>query len=54
VRACLLPQDGKPLVLGAVRKAERRLLEDPTQNKEYLTQVGSAGSSRSSSTSCQQ
>lgn len=33
-------EDGKPLVLGAVRKAERRLLEDPTQNKEYLTQAG--------------
>lgn len=28
-------EDGKPLVLNVVRKAERRILDDPTQNKEY-------------------
>lgn len=29
--ACL--QEGKPLVLGVVREAERRVLDDPTQDK---------------------
>ncbi|KDD77066.1 class I/II aminotransferase, partial [Helicosporidium sp. ATCC 50920] len=35
-------EEGKPLVLQVVRAAERRLLEDPTLDKEYLTQAGVA------------
>lgn len=33
-------EEGKPLVLGAVREAERRVLADPTENKEYLNMGG--------------
>lgn len=33
-------EEGKPLVLEVVKEAERRLLADPTQNHEYLTQAG--------------
>ncbi|KAL6770488.1 AST1 [Auxenochlorella protothecoides x Auxenochlorella symbiontica] len=33
-------EDGKPLVLEVVREAERRLLDDPKQDKEYLGQAG--------------
>ncbi|EFN51704.1 hypothetical protein CHLNCDRAFT_59799 [Chlorella variabilis] len=33
-------EEGKPVVLGAVREAERRVLEDPTENKEYLGMGG--------------
>lgn len=36
----LFVQEGKPLVLSAVREAERRLLNDPKLDKEYLTQSG--------------
>jgi len=32
--------EGKPLVLSCVKKAERRLLEDASLNKEYLPQRG--------------
>lgn len=33
-------EDGKPLVLSAVREAERRLLADPKQDHEYLNMGG--------------
>ena len=33
IRPPFLVQEGKPVVLGAVREAERRVLEDPTENK---------------------
>lgn len=32
---CVVPQEGKPLVLSAVRKAEQRLVADLSRNKEY-------------------
>jgi len=32
--------EGKPLVLNCVKKAERMMLDDPTLNKEYLPQRG--------------
>jgi hypothetical protein len=33
-------QEGKPLVLGAVREAERRVLADPTENKASGNMAG--------------
>merc|ERR1719414_570631 len=34
--------EGKPLVLNCVKKAERQMLEDTSLNKEYLPQRGDA------------
>lgn len=38
--------EGKPLVLNCVKKAEKKILEDPTLNKEYLPQRGDADFSK--------
>ena len=37
-----LSQEGKPLVLEAVRRAERQVLDDPAHHREYLDMGGDA------------
>ena len=39
----LLLQEGKPLVLNVVRKAEQAIVNDPKEDKEYLPITGIPG-----------